>query len=671
VADAPPVAGRESNANWQWNWHGGLRVHGYKTGEECAADTDCSTNGGDDRFQPHVANGERRTAGCAHGGQIRRGPAQVKPKTVRGGGGGGVAATSPPQSERFEGHDRTLYADTDAPPSPEYDDSESSVSGSEDEYARTRDVVFGEIKGEVNLSEYMIEVERKFQAELLEAASRAREAGSEGRDETPGQGGGRRNWSAAGHARWGEIGEIVRDGFEPAAAALRLGATPGYDRPQLGGLSDADCARPGDAARHDNNDPGDLGRGRDDADDDPYTSYAYGEIDYGNETDSFAADIFGTDGADAVELSPGTGLYEDDSDDEPWIGEHGMGASGRRVYVYDWATSVGHSVGSSGDEQKNVNAKLGVGGNGSLQSYLGGGSSNSSSDVHDNTYGVHEAIARGGKSAEGAVAGADGLNAVKRNGGFLRASRVDFDRDATPAHAAAAAISLGKSPRRRRPRATSASTAQTHGEISRHWELLQRPPSRQRPPPESLNLFQPFTDPPASGSRSGPGFITRDIPADKIRDGTREMTRLSDDAHVAEAGEDRASALASRPSTSGGGGRRHAFFGASQLVPRQGARPPSRKASGKYHAADRARGCGISDGVGGSGGIDGCGIGGGTMSGRSSSNGDLMLTVQGRAASGAVPGYGKGSSRPTGMAASMLPHASTRVQEGGEHSRFG
>ena len=48
-----------------------------------------------------------------------------------------------------------------------------------------------------------------------------------------------------------------------------------------------------------------------------------------------------------------------------------------------------------------------------------------------------------------------------------------------------------------------------------------------------------------------------------------------------------------------------------------------------------------------------------------------MLTVQGRAASGAVPGYGKGSSRPTGMAASMLPHASTRVQEGGEHSRFG
>jgi len=614
--------------------------------------------------QPQVANGERRTAGGAHGGQIRRGPAKAKPKTERGVGGGDVAATSPPPTERFDDRDRKFYAVGDAPPSPEYDNSDSSVSGSEDEYAHTTDVVLGEITGEVNLSEYMIELERKFQAELLEAASRVREAGSEGRGETPGQGAGRRNWSAAGYARGGGSGEIGRDGFEPAAGALRLGATPGYDRPQIGGLSDADCARPGDAARRDtvrrdNSDDSDRRCGHDDADDDPDINYAYGEIDYGIETDSgFAADIFGTDGADAAELSPGTGLYEDDSDDELWIGEHAMDVSGRRVNVLAGATGVGRSVDSSGEERKKVNATLGVVSNGFLQSYLGGGSSNSSSDVHDNAYGVHEVISRGGKSAEVAGAIGDGLSAAEFGGGRLRACCVDFDRDAAPAHAAA--ISLVKSPGRRRPRITSASAAQTREEISRHWELLQRPPSRQRPPPESLNLFQPFTDPSTSGSRPGPGFITGDIPADKIRDGTSEMIRLSGDARVAKAGEVRGVALASRPSTSGGGSCRRAFFGASQLVPRHGARPPSRKALGNFHAAARARVYGASDSCGGDGGSDGCGIGWGTVSGRSDNGGDFEFTVQGRSAAGAVPGYGKGSSRPTGMAASMLPYASTR-----------
>ena len=78
-----------------------------------------------------------------------------------------MAATSPPPTERFDDRDRKFYAVGDAPPSPEYDNSDSSVSGSEDEYAHTTDVVLGEITGEVNLSEYMIELERKFQAELL------------------------------------------------------------------------------------------------------------------------------------------------------------------------------------------------------------------------------------------------------------------------------------------------------------------------------------------------------------------------------------------------------------------------------------------------------------------------------------------------------------------------
>ena len=38
-------------------------------------------------------------------------------------------------------------------------------------------------------------------------------------------------------------------------------------------------------------------------------------------------------------------------------------------------------------------------------------------------------------------------------------------------------------------RVSSAGAAHTHGEVSRRLELLQRPPSRQRPPPEALNLF--------------------------------------------------------------------------------------------------------------------------------------------------------------------------------------
>ena len=39
-------------------------------------------------------------------------------------------------------------------------------------------------------------------------------------------------------------------------------------------------------------------------------------------------------------------------------------------------------------------------------------------------------------------------------------------------------------------RANSASAVHTQAEVARHWELLERPPSRQRPPPEALHLFE-------------------------------------------------------------------------------------------------------------------------------------------------------------------------------------
>ena len=69
--------------------------------------------------------------------------------------------------------------------------------------------------------------------------------------------------------------------------------------------------------------------------------------------------------------------------------------------------------------------------------------------------------------------------------------------DATPARVRAAVVAdlyggggaRGDAARAKPARVSSAGAAHTHGEVSRRWELLQRPPSRQRPPPEALNLF--------------------------------------------------------------------------------------------------------------------------------------------------------------------------------------
>ena len=49
--------------------------------------------------------------------------------------------------------------------------------------------------------------------------------------------------------------------------------------------------------------------------------------------------------------------------------------------------------------------------------------------------------------------------------------------------------SRGDAARAKPARVSSAGAAHTQGEVSRRLELLQRPPSRQRPPPEALDLF--------------------------------------------------------------------------------------------------------------------------------------------------------------------------------------
>lgn len=65
----------------------------------------------------------------------------------------------------------------------------------------------------------------------------------------------------------------------------------------------------------------------------------------------------------------------------------------------------------------------------------------------------------------------------------------------TPARVRAAVVAdlyggaRGDAARAKPARVSSAGAAHTHGEVSRRLELLQRPPSRQRPPPEALNLF--------------------------------------------------------------------------------------------------------------------------------------------------------------------------------------
>ena len=298
--------------------------------------------------------------------------------------------------------------------------------------------------------------------------------------ETPGRAG-RRGWSRQG-SRGGGTGAGA--GAEPAGAAA--------ERPQTGGLDDADCAPGGldgdSPLDADGEFAGINADIYDDSDDDSWGEETHAaemmSEDGGGASGTGAEDASGTADASSV---PGR-----DAND---------GAVGRSETFRAFRdASYGFEIGEIGDEKmslpyadapsrvrrrpvdddfvvmstpKGLRRVPSARKIRSAQGARPGGQS-----IGNASREGHEAEQGHGVGSVGGVGGLGGLGSPSGGGAARREQKGASDENA------AAGV------RRQKPtRASSASGARASIETARRVEMLQRPPSRQRPPPEAVDLF--------------------------------------------------------------------------------------------------------------------------------------------------------------------------------------
>ena len=437
-----------------------------------------------------------RQAGGVHRGQIRRGPAGPRVKPL----GASSQTGAPGASLEMDG---VWVGPSGAPAdAPAYADGAWTAAGGDDfEYdlegedldldfegtaldddpsnptQRTHDVIISEIE-DINLEDYMARLEpptfsEEMAEEIFLGARPAAPAGADDGDgdeavlafrpkpETPGRAG-RRGWSRQGTRGTGE--------------------TPGVDRPQTGGLDDADCVPSGVGSGPGTGSGSGLGLGSDDAvPDDPEFAHINADIYDDSDDDSWGPETH------QVSLASG-GPADHDTDEETTDGREGArgGAEG---------TEANEAANDDDDDDDDDDARAARrrrerererererGGD----EFVVMSTPKGLRRVPSARRRAQSANARGARPGVGAGSGS-GRGALGSAG-----ARVDAT---TPARVRAAVVAdlyggaRGDAARAKPARVSSAGAAHTHGEVSRRLELLQRPPSRQRPPPEALNLF--------------------------------------------------------------------------------------------------------------------------------------------------------------------------------------
>ena len=431
-----------------------------------------------------------RQAGGVHRGQIRRGPAGPRGKPPGASSQTGAPGTSLEMDGVWVGPSGA-QADTPADADGAWtagggDDFEYDLEGEDldldfegtaldddpsNPAQRTHDVIISEIE-DINLEDYMARLEpptfsEEMAEEIFLGARPAAPAGDGDDDddvlafrpkpETPGRAG-RRGWSRQGTRGPGE--------------------TPGVDRPQTGGLDDADCVPSGVGSGSGSGSGSGLGLGPDDAvADDPEFAHINADIYDDSDDDSWGPETH------QVSLASG-GPADHDTDEETADGREGArgGAEGTAANEAadddDYYDDDDARAAWRRRERERERERGG-------DDFVVMSTPKGLRRVPSARRRAQSANARGARPGVGAGAG--------RGAAGSAGTRAD----ATPARVRAAVVAdlyggggaRGDAARAKPARVSSAGAAHTHGEVSRRLELLQRPPSRQRPPPEALNLF--------------------------------------------------------------------------------------------------------------------------------------------------------------------------------------
>jgi len=394
-----------------------------------------------------------------HRGQIRRGPAGPRGKPLGASsqigasgaslemdgvwvGASGASADAPAGGDDFEydleGEDLDLDFEGTA-----LDDDPSNPT------QRTHDVIISEIE-DINLEDYMARLEPPtFSEEMAEEIFLGTRPAAPADDdaiafrpkpETPGRAG-RRGWSRQGTRGTGE--------------------TPGVGRPQTGGLDDADCVRSGVGSGSGS------GLGPDDvaADD---VEFAHIDADIYDDSDD---DSWGPETHEVSLASGGPADHDTDED----TAERRDGARGG---------AEGKASNEANDEDEDDERRR------RRRERERGGDEFVVMSTPKGLRRVPSARRRAqSANARGARPGIGAGFAGTRTGATPARARIRNSQPLAPSPADPRGGSRGDAARTKPARVSSAGAAHTQGEVSRRLELLQRPPSRQRPPPEALDLF--------------------------------------------------------------------------------------------------------------------------------------------------------------------------------------
>ena len=401
-----------------------------------------------------------RQAGGVHRGQIRRGPAGPRGKPLGASsqigasgaslemdgvwvGASGASADAPTGGDDFEydleGEDLDLDIEGTA-----LDDDPSNPT------QRTHDVIISEIE-DINLEDYMARLEPPtFSEEMAEEIFLGTRPATildddaiafPPKPETPGRAG-RRGWSRQG--------------------TRGIGGTPGVERPQTGGLDDADCVRSGVGSGSGS------GLGPDDvaADD---VEFAHIDADIYDDSDD---DSWGPETHEVSLASGGPADHDTDED----VAERRDGA---RFGAEGKASNEAEDEDEDDDARRRRRRERERGGD----EFVVMSTPKGLRRVPSARRRAQSANARGARPGIGA-----GFAGTKTGATPARA-RMRNSQPLAPSPADPRGGSRGDAARAKPARVSSAGAAHTQGEVSRRLELLQRPPSRQRPPPEALDLF--------------------------------------------------------------------------------------------------------------------------------------------------------------------------------------
>jgi hypothetical protein len=306
--------------------------------------------------------------------------------------------------------------------------------------------------------------------------------------ETPGRAG-RRGWSRQGSRGGGTGGGA---GAEPAGAAA--------ERPQTGGLDDADCAPgglDGDAPLDADGDFAEINADiYDDSDDDSW----------GEETRAHAERMSDDGNGGGASGTDANGAWKENADAPPAVGSGTTDARGGASGAIGWsekgaaAGGFEHGEVLGGDEatgpdeadapsrvrRRPVDDDFVVMSTPKgLRRVPSARKIRSAQDARPRGRSNDDSSDLSSRGADGAgVSGVGGVGAGGAKGGS------PFGGGAARRERAADASLSAAGARRQKPtRASSASGARASIETARRVEMLQRPPSRQRPPPEAVDLF--------------------------------------------------------------------------------------------------------------------------------------------------------------------------------------